>query len=138
MILRAYDNSPQHPDYYLPKDTQKKCFFAQGSCAALDVGFHHGKTKYNGGQVKTSIVYFHFHYKPYEKFKRSAYEKLSSRVKDFSKETLLGHLKERKSGFHLVPAVLMREEEYNARFNLENRVHYTLLSEKICSLGGQI
>ncbi len=137
-ILRAYDNSPVHPDYYLPKDAQRKCFFARNTCASLDIGFHHGKSRLSDKEKKTPIVYFHFHHKSYEAFKKSAYEKLSSRVADFSREALLTHLKERRSGFHLIPGVLKQEEEYNARFELENRVYYPELSQRITELGSQL
>lgn len=135
MIQRAYDNNPTYPDYYLPKDSQRKCFFASESCAALDVGFHDGKAKTTSTQIKTKIIYFHFHYRPYEQFQKFSTEKLNGRISDFSKESLLKHLKERKPGFHLIPGLLMTEEEYYKQFNKENRTYYPELNNKIQNLG---
>lgn len=137
-IQRAYDNSPIHIDYYLPREDQRKCFFARGACDDLDIGFHQGKAKTTTEQTKTPIIYFHFHHKPYDEFKNSSLEKLSGRVSNFSREALSAHFQEKKPGFHLIPRLLMSEKEYNKQFSIKNRVYYPQLTKVLQALGVNI
>lgn len=134
-IQRAYDNSPMHFDYYLPREDQRKCFFANGACAELDIGFHQGKAKTTIEQLKIPIIYFHFHHKPYIDFQESSREKLTGRVVDFTEETLLEHFKSKKPGFHLIPRLLMSKNEYNSQFSINHRIHYPNLNKTLRSLG---
>lgn len=116
IIKKEYNNNPCKKDYYAPRDVQKKCFFAKNACESLDLGYHSGTSKTTSEQVRTEIVYFHFHNKPYELFQRSALEKLVGRVSDFSRDSLVKHLEERKSGFHVIPNLLLTKKEYESRF----------------------
>ena len=116
MINYALDNSPILPNYYLLSPDQKKCFFAGDACLFLDNGFHEGITHDGTESIKTSIIYFHFHNRAFQRNVASAKEKLMGRV-DINSEAELDELWINKApGFHLVPYLKITREEYYANF----------------------
>jgi len=135
MINSEYNNNPMARDYYKRRDIQRKCFFAKNACASLDMGYHNGKAKSSDAEVKTPIIYFHFHNKTYDNYQRSAREKMLGRVKDFSEETLKEHLAQRKIGFHVIPALLKSRAEYEAGFELSGHLHFPDLRNSIEQTG---
>ncbi|MEW2925033.1 glycosyltransferase family 2 protein [Pseudomonas juntendi] len=135
MISSEYNNNPMARDYYKRRDIQRKCFFAKNACASLDMGYHNGKAKSSELEVKTPVVYLHFHNKTYDNYQRSAREKMIGRVKDFSEETLRAHLAERKIGFHVIPALLKSREEYEAGFDIGGHVYFPGLRDAVLKSG---
>ncbi|MBK4991013.1 glycosyltransferase family 2 protein [Pseudomonas sp. S36] len=127
MIGCEYNNNPLARDYYKRRDVQRKCFFAQDACKELDMGYHNGKAKLSDQEVRTPIVYVHFHNKNYESYQRSAREKLVGRVKDFSEQALKEHLEQRKIGFHVIPALLQSKSEYEKNFSLDGHMLFAEL-----------
>lgn len=124
MIDSEYNNNPMARDYYKQRDVQRKCFFASGACLLLDMGYHNAKAKTSSVEVRTPIVYIHFHNKSYDSYQRSAREKMKGRVADFSEETLRAHLADRKIGFHVIPALLKSRKEYEAGFSVSEHVYF--------------
>lgn len=135
MINGEYNNNPMARDYYKRRDIQRKCFFAKGACASLDMGYHNGKSKFSEVEVKTPIVYIHFHNKSYDSYQRSAREKMVGRVKDFSEETLKEHLAERKIGFHVIPALLKSREDYEKGFDIDGHIYFPELKKAVTRHG---
>lgn len=134
----AYDNSPVHADEYLPQPNQRKCFFVKNTCLSLDLGFHEGKAVTTSEKIKTSIVYFHFHHKPYQKYINSAKEKLKGRVPNFSREALLEHQENKGAGFHLISRLFMNQAEFNSQFSLKNRVRFDGVRKKLADVGAPL
>ena len=89
-----------------------KCFFAKGACVGLDHGFHQGKSVLGNEQVRTGIIYFEFHCKPYLEYRQSCREKLSGLVADFSSVSLKSYYKSRKNNFHSANELLLSKYEY--------------------------
>lgn len=134
----AYDNSPIHADEYLPQPNQRKCFFARNACLSLDLGFHEGKAVTTSEKVKTNIVYFHFHHKPYPEYIESAKEKLKGRLPNFSKEALLQHQENKGPGFHLISRLLMNKTEFNSQFSSKNRVKFEGIKNRLNDIGAPL
>lgn len=135
MIDSEYNNNPMARDYYKRRDIQRKCFFAKGACLLLDMGYHNCKAQLSSAEVKTPVVYLHFHNKSYDNYQRSAKEKMVGRVKDFSEETLKAHLAERKIGFHVIPTLLMSRKEYESGFDIVDHVYFPDLRKSVAGDG---
>jgi hypothetical protein len=75
-----YYNTPFQQNLYrrLGPDITTKCFFTKDACVALDHGYHLGQSILGNQQVRTKIIYFEFHHKPYFEFRRSCLQKISS------------------------------------------------------------
>lgn len=108
IIDSQYFNSPISIDLFTKIHSTKKCFFSKGSCISLDVGYHHGIST-GGGELKTKIVHFHFHNKPFELLQIHAKQKLYNRVDVNNKEALLEF---NGNGLHLVKYLLISEFEF--------------------------
>lgn len=138
MICSEYNNNPMALDYYRRRDVQRKCFFARGACASLDMGYHNGRAKKSELEVKPPIVYMHFHNKTYSNYQRSAREKMVGRVENFSEKILKDHLAQRKIGSHVIPALLQSKHEYESGFDTHEHVYFPDLRLATSDLGGSI
>ena len=137
-IACAYDNSPVHPNYYLPQPSQRKCFFAKNACLQLDIGFHEGVSKHTKEKLKTNIVYFHFHHKPFDDYIESSKEKLIGRVTGFDRTSLEAYGLSKGPGYHLISRLFLSEQEYNAQFSLKRRIEFVSIFERLLNLGAPI
>jgi hypothetical protein len=108
MIDSQYYNSSISP-YYFNKQPYRKCFFKKDTIQSLDQGFHMGKVTTSKDEIRTNLIHFHFHNKPYSIAKKHAKEKLTGRVSDFNIDTLKSY---KGSGFHLVRFFLETEQQY--------------------------
>lgn len=138
MIGAALDNNPIHEDSYRLHSEQRKCFFAVNACRSLDIGFHAGRAKNSQEFLKTKIAYFHIHHKPFKAYRYFSYQKLVGRLTDLSKESLHAYWERRAPGFHLVPALLMSEEEYDQQFSREPSFYFPKFREKLASLAAPL
>jgi len=105
-------------DVYFNKQPYRKCFFYKNTIKSLDVGFHWGKVTGSDAELKTQLVHFHFHNKPFAVGKAHAREKLKGRVDDFELQTLAAY---KGAGLHLVRFFTQNEATYvNNQFNLQH------------------
>lgn len=114
-IASTFDNIPDRP-LFQQAAHQPKCFFANGSCRVLGIGYHTAKAKTTSESVKTPIIYLHFHNKPYSEYLFAAFNKLFDRIPDFSRRSLSEHVDERRSGFHAAAIFLQGEKHFIDRF----------------------
>ncbi|WP_159013550.1 glycosyltransferase family 2 protein [Acidisoma sp. S159] len=114
-VATYFDNHPGLAGSFKRTTGQRKSFFAEGACQLLDRGFSNPKVRGGGGRRKTSIVYMHYHFKPYQLVRLHARQKLEAFLEDFSEETLRQYINERKTGFHSARHLLVGEREYLAR-----------------------
>lgn len=139
MIGRAYSNSPLHPDEYMPENELDKCFFIRNTCKSLGSGFHSGETVAELKKIiRTNIVYFHFHYKPYDQYLESAKNKLEGRIADFSKESLWEYAEKQRPGFHLISNIMSTSLEYYSRFYVQHRIKFQKLRQFLSELGAPL
>lgn len=131
----ALDNNPAHPDWYRLEPAQRKCFFAAGTCRSLDIGFHEGLTVTTDEVVKTDIVYFHLHNRPFAAQKYFSTQKLEGRIASFSAADLEQYEHLQLPGFHLIPALLDDKAEYDARHAARPPLHVPQLSVALQRLG---
>lgn len=124
-------NNPLKPDFFKNSASQRKFFFARGSCQKLDHGFHHGITK-TGVTVTTNIAYFHFHYRDYQSIQFHSKKKLSGFIENFDIETIKAF---RGSGFHLTQYLLQTEEVYYRQFSSWECEHVPSLKSAFEKLG---
>lgn len=123
-ISSKYYHTPFQKNLYtrLAHVSTTKCFFARGSCASLDHGFHRGKSLLGQQQVKTKIIYYEFHRKPFLEFRRSSCQKISGLVPDFSRATLTSYFRSKKSNFHCAGELLHSKYEYYRLCQKEARI----------------
>lgn len=107
MIKKQMFNSPISDEWFWPRP-DRKCFFYKNNFLSMDVGFHWAKNIHSTTELKTNIVQFHFHNKPYTVAQDHAKAKLMSRVDDFSTATLRNY---KGAGVHLVDYFLFSESE---------------------------
>jgi len=122
MIGAGLDNNPNMPGHFFWSLDQRKTFFAAGACGGLDHGFHVGSSKDGSEPFKTSVVYVHFHYKPYAVIQEHSREKLRPFTDDFRPEALEAYIEQRREGFHVAGHLLRTEEEYYRIFYPPNYV----------------
>jgi len=113
-IDSKYYTTPFQQNLYrrLMHNITTKCFFAKDACVDLDHGFHQGKSVLGKEQVRTGIIYFEFHCKPYLEYRRSCREKLSGLIADFSSVSLESYYKSRKDNFHSANELLLSKYDY--------------------------
>ncbi len=114
-VATYFDNHPTETASFKRTTGQRKSFFAEGTCQSLDRGFNNPKLKGGGGRKKTSIVYMHYHFKPYPIVRQHARQKLEAFLEDFSKEALRQYISEKRTGFHSARHLLVGEREYLTR-----------------------
>lgn len=125
---KYYHTPFQHNLYAkLAHPSTAKCFFARSACVALDHGNHLGESILGNKQVKTRIIYYEFHRKPFLEFRRSSLQKLSGRVSDFSRATLRSYYHSKKSGFHCAGELLHSKYEYYMLCQNQARIADTAL-----------
>lgn len=112
--------------------SDRKCFFRKNTFHSLDVGFHWGKNVFNGEELRTNIVQFHFHNKPFDVARTNAREKLKLRVPNFELETMRLY---KGAGCHLTKYFLLDEKSYLVEFNSIDYKNVTGLSNKFEKLG---
>jgi chemotaxis protein histidine kinase CheA len=115
IVSTYYDNHPVVSGIFKKTPGQRKAFFAQGTCEGLDRGFSNPKVTGGLGRKRTSIIYAHYHFKPFPLVKLHARQKLEAFLEDFSVETLRQYVKEKKTGFHSARHLLTGEREYQKR-----------------------
>lgn len=99
---------------------ESKCFFAAGTIAKLDAGFHRGESRHDQPPQGTAITHVHLHHKPYQRMVELARDKLTGLVEDWSVEGLDRHVAEKRTGIHLPKYLKMSEQEY-ARSTMDRR-----------------
>ncbi len=134
----ALDNNPAHPDWYSFEPAQWKCFFAAGACRSLDIGFHNGRAVTTDETVRTDIVYFHLHSRPFAAQKHFSAQKLEGRIQSFSAGDLAEHLRRQLPGFHLIPALLDDRADHDARHARRPPLHLPQLSAVLQSLSAPL
>jgi hypothetical protein len=133
MINSQYYNSSVSPMWF-NRQPYRKCFFRKNTITSLDQGFHWGKVSTSDKEKRTNIVHFHFHNKPYEIAKLHAKEKLTGRVPNFNRETLLNY---NGAGFHLIRFFIENEQQYvNQQIKLKH-IKSRSLFHKLTELGLQ-
>ncbi|WP_158967024.1 glycosyltransferase family 2 protein [Paraglaciecola sp. L3A3] len=131
LIDAQFFNSPISEQWF-HRFENRKCFFMKGTFKSMDVGFHWGKTKNSEKEVKTNLVQFHFHYKPFAIAREYARNKLALRVKSFDKDYLSNY---KGAGEHLVKYFLLSEKQYLKNVLSVPHFYINVLSEKFASLG---
>ena len=113
-ISAKYYHTPFQKNLYakLGHISTTKCFFSRGTCSSLDHGFHLGQSLSGTQKVKTNLIYYEFHRKPFLEFRRSSRQKISGLVSDFSRQTLENYFNTRKAGFHCAGELLHSKYEY--------------------------
>lgn len=96
-------------EHWFNKQPYRKCFFYKDTIKDLDLGFHWGKVKNSESELRTRLVQFHFHNKPYSVGKAHAKEKLIGRVDNFSLDCLS---KYNGAGLHLIRFFTQSEDVY--------------------------
>jgi len=125
MINGQLYNSPMSNEWF-NRQPYRKCFFYKNTIKELDLGFHWGKTRNSDKEIRTGLVQFHFHNKPFTVAKEHAREKLKDRVENFQQETLQ---KYNGPGLHLTHFFTQTEEEFYSKqrrlkhFNTRALVH---------------
>lgn len=135
MIQATLDNNPIHDDYYHLSRHQRKCFFARGSCKSLDTGFHIGKAKTTDETVRTPIVYFHMHHRPFRAYRYFAMQKMLGRLSEVSRRGIEQYGETGITGSHLVAPLLMDESEFNARYLRRPDLHFPLFRSRLANDG---
>lgn len=138
MIAGTMDNNPRHPDHYRFEPGQRKCFFAQGACLSLDIGFHYGRAVKTDETHYTNIVYFHLHNRPFAAQQYFSAQKLQGRVTSFETSELEAYERLQLPGFHLVPELLADLNEYNARHAARPPLYLPQLSQALERLGAPL
>jgi ubiquinone/menaquinone biosynthesis C-methylase UbiE len=133
-IKGSYINVPntQSEFFFWNGDEGKKVFFASTAFEEIDMGFHHGKSKFSDVERVTAIVHFHFQNKPFSHLLSSAREKLADRIPDFDNETLRRY---NGPGAHLAQYFLLTEDEYLKRYTKSSNIKVTAFSEQFAALG---
>jgi hypothetical protein len=127
-------NVPKRENYYYGLGV-KKTIFTRGTAGELDIGFHNGRSRLTPESVPIGLYYFHFHNKPFDMIREHARNKLFSRVKDFSRETLENY---KGQGAHLVRYFLMEEKDYLTSFPVKSAKHIPSFREHLSSIGARI
>lgn len=119
-------------DVYFNKQPYRKCFFYKNTIKSLDVGFHWGKVTGSDAELKTQLVHFHFHNKPFAVGKAHAREKLKGRVANFEPQTIAAY---KGAGLHLVRFFTQDESSYvSNQLNLQH-IYSAALKLKFDELG---
>jgi hypothetical protein len=112
VVAHKYWNNILAPNLYAINSSSKKCFFARGACHSLDHGFHHAHARQGDAEVKTSIIYFEFHYRTYAYHRKTNKQKLIGLIPDFSQSALRQYAKKRSHNFHCAQDLLQSKYEY--------------------------
>lgn len=126
-------NIPGHPGWYWPQDGTKT-FFASRTLRHLDHGFHFGSVRNGAGVLNTAITYFHFHFKPYAEFVRSARAKLAPYVDVDDVAALRSYA---GPNGHLLEGLLGGQEAYDSRLAGCLRIHLPEMGLLLRALGKQ-
>jgi hypothetical protein len=118
-IPRKYYNSPYHPNRYSEIDRCKKCFFAQGACNSLILGFHEGTSKAGSSEAETNITYIEFHYKPFQEHRRISMQKIEYLVPNPTRKALADYTRSQRANYHAAAALLESEYSYIQFFKNE-------------------
>ncbi|WP_254963732.1 MULTISPECIES: glycosyltransferase family 2 protein [unclassified Cyanobium] len=116
VIQHKYWNHPYRQNFYSIPTSSRKCFFANGACDYLDLGYHKGRSRLGAGQAKTAIIYFEFHYLPYRFHRQYCRQKLSGRLTDFSRRSLRAYEAKQMGGFHNAGHLLEGKYDYVRSF----------------------
>lgn len=109
----SFFNVPSRPGWYSFRN-ERKCFFADGVINNLGMGFHRGWSRLSDEECRTRIIHFHFRYRPYASYLRSAKLKMEARVDEFSAEEVAKS--QRSGGSHMARLAFLSEEEYSEHF----------------------
>jgi len=116
--------------YRIPR--ARKLFFGNSEVVGLDVGFHHSE---HPSQVMiSSIVYFHFHNRPFPELVRRAKGKLSSRLPSVDTEDHQALRGYQGKGSHLIRCLTSSEEEYASWLSSHHSVVTTSLQNRFRDL----
>ena len=116
VIQHKYWHNPCRKNFYCITTSSRKCFFAHGACGSLDHGYHHARSRFGGGETKSKIVYFEFHFKPYRLHRISSRQHLSGLLADFSRRSLRAYKAKKAFCFHCAKDLLMGKYDYVKSF----------------------
>jgi hypothetical protein len=134
LIRGSYFNIPERPGVYYFAG-ERKCFFARGAVKALGMGFHQATSRHSTTEVRTSIVHFHYRYKPYAMFGEHARQKLAARAAEFDAERIKAY---RGKGSHLVRFMAMGGEAYQRYFRRFDAVRISSFRKALVNLGADL
>ncbi|MEP7704319.1 glycosyltransferase family 2 protein [Paraglaciecola sp. 25GB23A] len=131
LIDAQFFNSPISNSWF-HRYENRKVLFMKNTFQSMDVGFHWGKVKNSEVEIKTNLVHFHFHYKPFVFAQEYARNKLALRVKSFEIDYLATY---KGPGEHLTKYFLLSEKEYLKQVLVAPHFNITVLAEKFDELG---
>lgn len=130
-ISGAYLNVPGKTGEYT-FFRERKCFFAAGSVATLDRGFHHGTSRSSDDRKTTRITHIHYRFKPLPTFLEHARRKLEPTIRDFEADTLASYS---GPGQHLIPYFGMTEDQYHEACSKGQRITIPRFIDALRELG---
>ncbi len=127
-------NHPLQPDIY-HYFTFHKVFFAAGTFAGLDQGFHVGQSRAGDGIRDTRLIHLHFHHKRFDLMMSQARKTWIGTVDLDDRDKLVGY---KGHSMHLAPMLLNNKEQYYRNF--VNRVHFVIpeFRSLLASLGAPL
>lgn len=128
-----YLNIPYEQGCYYLNAEFRKTFFNTKTLVSLDIGFHCGRTISNT-TYSTNIVYLHYHFKPYDHYLQAAKNKLTARLTNFTTENLLTYHRARNPGYHVIPYLILTEENYYKSIRSHKIVKINSLIDKLREL----
>lgn len=114
LMIRSGMENVNKSDKIMHDCTLKKAFFTSNNCLNLDIGFHNGYSQKSNETIDTNIGYLHFHWRPFSTYRDLARAKMRPFVDVDDIQALLsyGHP---NPNYHLIPYLLMSENEYDAK-----------------------
>lgn len=106
---KARANILGYPGYFFPPYDHHKVFFPRGVCLSMDEGFHTASSRTDGNDRDTSLMYLHFHYRPFKDMVRQSAWKLEGEV-DISNPAALREYK--GNGHHVAQYLLLSKNDY--------------------------
>lgn len=111
---KARANILGYPGHFFPSYDHHKVFFPRGVCLSMDEGFHTSSSRTVVNDRDTSLMYLHFHYRPFKDMVRQSAWKLEGEV-DISNPAALRDYK--GNGYHVAQYLLLNENDYINSFS---------------------
>jgi len=131
-VASRRENCPWDNTTFYDVPRSGKLFFGNSRIEGLDVGFHECQRPYVS--IGSRIVYFHFHFKPYQLLVEHAREKLKTRLPldNITREELQSY---RGPGYHLTRYLTQTEEEVHSWLDSHPSVRTAAANELFAELG---
>ncbi len=124
----AMDNHPFVPGWFSKSPNQQKYFVGAQMAGFFDHGFHRLQTNGAEKDLRTSIVYVHFHYRNFEDIQFYSKQKLSGYIVEIDSMDFEAY---NGPGFHLKTHLRMNEEEYRKSFSLDQRIYIDTIAQRM-------